>query len=105
MKIKFLSLFFILAGIIIISGCIYTESRPLNYNAPENLYRIIFYPYAGLLDHENPMPDVYPHDLSEGSGFKSVHNLKNPFSTEILKKQKLFQCSSRQGSSIIKKKE
>ena len=28
------------------------------------------------------MPDVYPHDLSEGSGFKSVHNLKN--ATSIL---------------------
>jgi len=82
MKIKFISLFFILAGIIIISGCIYTESQPLNYNAPENLSRIIFYPYAGLLDHENPMPDVHPHDLSEGSGFKSVHNLKN--ATSIL---------------------
>ena len=82
MKIKFFPLLLILAGIITISGCIYTEPQPLNYNAPENIYRIIFYPYAGLLDHECQMPDVHPHDLSEGPGFKSVHNLKN--ATSIL---------------------
>ena len=106
MKIKFFPLLLILAGIITISGCIYTEPQPLNYNASENIHRIIFYPYPGLLGHEGQMPDVHPHDLSEGPGFKSVHNLKNATSIldRNLKKQKLFQCIFRQGSNIIKKK-
>ena len=54
MKIKFLSLLLILAGIIVISGCVDREAQPLTSKAPENLYRSIFYPYTGLPDHGGP---------------------------------------------------
>ena len=65
MKIKFLSLLLILAGIILISGCVDREDQPLTYKAPGDLYRSIFYPYAELPDHGGPeIPDVHPHDPS-----------------------------------------
>jgi hypothetical protein len=70
MKIKFFYLLLILAGIMIISGCIYTEPHPLDYNAPENLYKIIYYPYAGLIPHGGAISDVHPH----------VNNLKSAIS-------------------------
>ena len=63
MKIKFLSLLLILAGIILISGCVDTEAQPLTYKAPGDLYRSIFYPYTELPDHGGPeTPGVHPHD-------------------------------------------
>ena len=63
MKIKFLSLLLIFAGIILISGCVDREAQPLTYKAPGDLYRSIFYPYTGLPDHGGPeMPGVHPHD-------------------------------------------
>jgi hypothetical protein len=52
MKIKSLSLLLILTGIIIFSGCVDAGAQPLSSKAPENLYRSIFYPYVGLLDHQ-----------------------------------------------------
>ena len=63
MKIKFLSVLLIFAGIILISGCIDRETQPLTYKAPGDLYRSIFYPYTGLPDHGGPeMPGVHPQD-------------------------------------------
>ncbi|HWQ44960.1 MAG TPA: hypothetical protein VN373_04760, partial [Methanosarcina barkeri] len=63
MKIKFLSVLLIFAGIILISGCVDRENQPLTYKAPGDLYRSIFYPYTGLPDHGGPeMPGVHPHD-------------------------------------------
>ena len=53
MKIKSLSLLLIFTGIIITSGCVDTGAQPLSSKAPENLYRSIFYPYVGLLDHRH----------------------------------------------------
>jgi hypothetical protein len=77
MKIRCLSLLLIIAGIIIISGCVDREAQPLNSKAPENLYRSVFYPYAGLRDHGGPeMPDAH-HHFSEGPGCESVHTLRN----------------------------
>jgi hypothetical protein len=74
MKIKFLSLLVILAGVIIISGCVDRENQPLTSKAPENLYMSIFYPYPGLQDHRSSeMQDVHPHDPSERPGCEPVH--------------------------------
>lgn len=60
MKIKFLSVLLIFAGIILISGCVDRENQPLTYKAPGDLYRSIFYPYMG---HGGPgIPGVHPYD-------------------------------------------
>lgn len=85
MKIKFLSLFLIFTGIIIISGCVDTEAHPLplSCRAPENLYRSIFYPYTGLMDHRSSeisgpgVPEVHPHDPHGGLGCEFVHSLSD----------------------------
>jgi hypothetical protein len=53
MKIKSLSLLLVFTGIIIISGCVNAGAQPPGSKAPENLYRSIFYPYAGLLDQRH----------------------------------------------------
>jgi hypothetical protein len=53
MKIKYLSLLLVFTGIIIISGCVDTGAQPPSSKAPENLYRSIFYPNVGLLDHRH----------------------------------------------------
>lgn len=54
MKFKYLLLLLILAGMIVTSGCMDAEAQPLIYKAPANLYRSIFFPYAGLLNQEGP---------------------------------------------------
>ncbi len=77
MKIKFLFLLIILAGIIIISGCVDREDQPLTSKAPENMYRSIFYPNAELQDHGGPgIPDEHRHDSSEEPGCEPIHNLR-----------------------------
>ena len=78
MKIKFLFLLIILAGIIIISGCVDREDQPLTSKAPENMYRSIFYPNAELQDHGGPgIPDEHRHDSSEEPGCKPFHTLRD----------------------------
>jgi hypothetical protein len=81
MKIKFLSLLLILAGIIMISGCVDKEAQVFTCKAPEDLYRTIFYPYTGLLDHGEPgMPGMHsPDSPPDGfhSGHESMHTLRN----------------------------
>src|SRR5665647_3528551 len=78
MKIKFLFLLIILAGIIIISGCVDREDQPLTSKAPENMYRSIFYPNAELQDHGGPgIPDEHRHDSSEEPGCEPIHNLRD----------------------------
>lgn len=81
MKIKFLSLLLILAGIIVISGCIDAGARFPASRAPEELYRTIFCPYTGLLDSEGPgMPGMHPRDFPPGGphpGYESVHKLRD----------------------------
>ncbi|AKB25260.1 hypothetical protein MSMTP_1791 [Methanosarcina sp. MTP4] len=67
MKFKYLLLLLILAGMIVTSGCMDAEAQPLIYKAPANLYRSIFFPYAGLLNQEGPeIPGgyQYPYDSS-----------------------------------------
>lgn len=81
MKIKFLSLLLILAGIILISGCVDKEVQPLTYRAQGDLYRSIFYPYAGFPDHGgSEIPDVHPQDPFPGGPHQpdseSVQNLR-----------------------------
>jgi hypothetical protein len=79
MKFKFLSLLLILAGIIVISGCVDEEVQPSTSGAPECLYRVIFCPYAGPLDCEGPgMPGMHPPSPPDGPypGYESVHNLR-----------------------------
>ena len=75
MKIKLLSLILILIGAIVISGCVDSQAQPSTYKAPGDLYRSIFYPYAGLLNEGNEIPGVHidPHGPpqnmpSEGKG-------------------------------------
>lgn len=93
MKIKLLSLLLILAGIIMISGCVdeeahvftdahvFTNEAPfLRLNPQANLFRIILYPYKGLLNHGEPeMTGVHPPALLPGfHPFPgSMHNLKD----------------------------
>ncbi len=82
MKIKSLSLLLIIAGIILISGCVDNETQPLNYKAPEDLmYRSIFYPYPELSDRGEPgMPGMHPHDSRPGGphpDMESIHNLSD----------------------------
>lgn len=51
MKIKYIFLLFILAGIIIINTCCAdAETQPFTSINPQNLYRSIFFPYIGLLN-------------------------------------------------------
>ncbi|MCQ1534928.1 hypothetical protein FTO70_04330 [Methanosarcina sp. KYL-1] len=65
MKIKYIFLLLILTGIIINSGCVDAKAQPFTYKAPGNIYRSIFFPYAGLLNSGAPgMPgeQQYPHN-------------------------------------------
>lgn len=81
MKIKFLSLLLILAGIIVISGCVDAKDQYPASRASEELYRAIFCPYTGLLDREEPgMLGLHPHDIPPGGphpGYESVHKLRD----------------------------
>lgn len=81
MKIKYLSLLLILAGIIVISGCVDAEAQLPASRVQEELYRTIFYPYTGLLDREGPgMQGMYPHNFPPGGphlGYESVHKLRD----------------------------
>jgi len=63
MKIKFLPLILLIIGALAASGCIDSQAQPSNVKAPGDLYRSIFYPYAGLLkgDYE-PGVHIIPHD-------------------------------------------
>lgn len=77
MKIKLLSLLLlILAGIIVISGCVSEEAQGFNCKAPEDLTRTIFFPYIGLLDHgESEMSGPHSHDFPPGP--ESMHTLRD----------------------------
>ncbi|AKB12343.1 hypothetical protein SAMN02910340_01690 [Methanosarcina thermophila] len=79
MKTKFLSLLLILAGIIVISGCVDAENQHPAPRASEEFYRAIFCPYAGLLDREEPgMLGLHPHDTPPGEPHsRSVHKLRD----------------------------
>jgi len=58
MKIKLLSLILIIMGVLVTSGCVDSQAQPYT-KVPGDLYRSIFYPYAGLLTpHHPPHPDV-----------------------------------------------
>jgi hypothetical protein len=73
MKIKFLSLILILMGVIVISGCVDSQAQPSTYKAPGDLYRSIFYPYAGILNKGDEMPGVHtgPHGPPPGMSDES----------------------------------
>lgn len=81
MKIKFLYLLLILAGIIVVSGCVDAEAQLFTCKAPDDLYRTIFCPYTGLLDHGGPeMQGMHPPDSPSGGphqGYESVHTLRD----------------------------
>ena len=92
MKIKYLSLLLILAGIILISGCVDTEAQPHTYKAPGDLYRSIFYPYTELPDHGgHETPGVHPH--------RPLHKGHHPDSESI---QTLREATSLLDSNIEK---
>lgn len=76
MKIKLLSLLLlILAGVIVISGCVSEEAQGFNCKAPEDLTRTIFFPYIGLLDHgESEMSGPHSHEFPPGP--ESMHTLR-----------------------------
>jgi hypothetical protein len=70
MKIKYLSLLLILAGIIMISGCVDKEDQALTYKGSDNLS--IFCPYTG--HHGEPdIPGMYRNH----PGHESMHSLKD----------------------------
>jgi hypothetical protein len=56
MKIKLLALILIIMGVLVTSGCVDSQAQPYT-KAPGDLYRSIFYPYAGLL---SPHPPHHP---------------------------------------------
>ncbi len=92
MKIKYLSLLLILAGIILISGCVDTEAQPHTYKSPGDLYRSIFYPYTELPDHGgHETPGVHPH--------RPLHKGHHPDSESI---QTLREATSLLDSNIEK---
>jgi nitroimidazol reductase NimA-like FMN-containing flavoprotein (pyridoxamine 5'-phosphate oxidase superfamily) len=71
MKIKFLSfkllpLILILTGVLAASGCADSpQAHPINYKYHGDLYRSIFYPYAGLLKGDE-MPGTCPQGPAPG---------------------------------------
>ncbi len=82
MKTKFLSLLVLLAGIILISGCVDAKTQLYTSKAPEELYRTIFFPYMGLLDRDGPglQEGKHPPDSHPGGphpGYQSVHTLRD----------------------------
>lgn len=79
MKIKFIFLFLIIAGSIILSGCVDMGNQPLTSKTPESLYRSIFHPYAGLLYHRSHQAsDLSPPNLlAPGSRTESNNTLRN----------------------------
>jgi hypothetical protein len=78
MKIKFLPLLLILAGVIIISGCVDREAQPLASKTTENLYMRIFYPFSEFQGHPDGgipghgEPKEYPSHPSEKIGYVLV---------------------------------
>lgn len=75
MKIKLLSLILIIMGVIVISGCVDSQAQPSICKAQGDLYRSIFYPYAGLLTKGDEIPGMHigprgpPPDMPyEGQG-------------------------------------
>lgn len=83
MKIKFLFLLLILAGIVITLSCVDAGAHAFSSKAQENLYRNIFYPYSGLPNYRGTeisdarIQEVHSHDYSNGPGYERGHNLKN----------------------------
>jgi hypothetical protein len=79
MKIKFLSLLLILAGIIMISGCVDEEAQVFTGKAPGDLYGTIFYPYTGLRGGGEPemshTHDAPPEEFHPGR--ESMHTLRD----------------------------
>jgi hypothetical protein len=70
MKIKLLSfkllpLIIILTGVLATSGCVDSQAQPIIHRYQEDLYRSIFYPYAGLLKGEE-MPGINPQGPHSG---------------------------------------
>jgi hypothetical protein len=102
MKIKMLTLLLLVAGIIMISGCVDSEKQPLSSKAQGSLYRNIFYPYAGFLDHRSPqMPDVpSPASFPPQTGSDSMHDLNDAKSLLDRNIQKADTASSRLEAGI-----
>jgi hypothetical protein len=82
MKIKFLSIFLVIAGIIMISGCAGMEKQPLTSKAPYGLYRSIFFPHTEILDYKSShMPGESSTDLfPPHPGPEPTHNLSDAIS-------------------------
>lgn len=106
MRIKLLPLLLVVAGIIMISGCVDSEKQPLNSKAPDSLYRSIFNPYAGLLDHIGPQtPDVHsPASVPPQPGSESMSDLS--YATSLLDRniQKADEISMRLEAGIQRQK-
>ncbi len=83
MKIKFLSLILILAGIIIISGCVDEESRVSTFKAPD-LYNIIFFPHEPHPSpHLGPKPDLNDATFLLDKNIEKAENISLRLKTGI----------------------
>lgn len=65
LSLKLLPLILILTGVLITSGCVDSQAQPVIHTYQGDLYRSIFYPYAGLLKGED-MPGIGPHGPHSG---------------------------------------
>jgi hypothetical protein len=83
MKIKFLFLLLILAGIVITLSCVDAGAHAFSSKTQDNLYRNIFYPYSGLPNNRGTeityvrIREVHSQDSSNGPGYEYGHNLRS----------------------------
>jgi hypothetical protein len=65
LSFKLLSLILILTAVLVTSGCVDSQTHPVMHKHQGDLYRSIFYPYAGLLKGDE-MPGLGPQGPPSG---------------------------------------
>lgn len=91
MKIKFLSFILLLliltvTGVLATSGCVDSQAQPIMNKHQGDLYRSIFYPYAGLLKGEMPDPQgPHPGMPEDHDPSSSMQDAKRMLGENIVK--------------------
>lgn len=82
LSFKLLSLTLILIGVLATSGCVDSEAQPFTYKHTGDLYKSVFYPYAGLLKGEemqgphSGMPEDYdPYHAMQNAELMLAENI------------------------------